>query len=167
MHAAIRGRAMVFPDPDISAKRPLSEQANGKPTSVVSQANHSQHPAPSSVAKPATVRSQAHTHGKAGDGDGSATPTPSRPQTPIELNVEEERMVRDTLTARTPRTSLHGASILEADIVHSHFHDMDLCVLLQQEADPTVHDVVKKALRKAIRQRIKKLGMQYDHEVRF
>jgi hypothetical protein len=31
--------------------------------------------------------------------------------------------------------------------------------------DNTTHEVVKKALRKALRQRVKKLGMKFDQEV--
>ena len=76
------------------------------------------------------------------------------------------RIVDDALAAaRTPRTSYYAAS-LEPEAT-SHFHDMELCVLLHQENDPSQHEIVKKALRKAVRQRIKKLGMKYDHEVRF
>jgi betaine lipid synthase len=66
------------------------------------------------------------------------------------------------LASRTPRTSNYAGSILEPDVSSSRFHNMDLCILLQQENDPTVHEVVKKALRKAIHQRMKKLGMKYD-----
>jgi hypothetical protein len=32
--------------------------------------------------------------------------------------------------------------------------------------DNTTHEVVKKVLQKALRQRIKKLGMKYDQDVR-
>jgi hypothetical protein len=71
-------------------------------------------------------------------------------------------MVNDAL-GRTPRTSFYEAS-LEPEAT-SHFHDMELCVLLHKENDPNEHDFIKKALRKAVRQRIKKLGMKYDHEV--
>ena len=71
-------------------------------------------------------------------------------------------MVNDAL-GRTPRTSFYE-SPLEPETT-SHFHDMELCVLLHKENDPGEHDFIKKALRKAVRQRIKKLGMKYDHEV--
>ena len=97
--------------------------------------------------------------------DVDATPTPSRPHSPAELNQEEERIVQDTLAARTPRTSYYAGSTLEADVVNSRFHDMDLCILLHQENDPAVHEVVKRALRKAIHQRMKKLGMKHDRDV--
>lgn len=74
-------------------------------------------------------------------------------------------MVRNALTPYT-RTS-YTASALEPDVTNSHFHDMDLCILLHQVEDPLVHDVVKRALRKAIRQRVKKLGIKHDSEVTF
>lgn len=97
--------------------------------------------------------------------DGERTPTASHPHSPNEheLNQEEARIVRDALAGRTPRTSYYAAS-LEPEVAN-HYHDMELCVLLHQENDPTAHEFVKKALRKAVRQRVKKLGMKYDNEV--
>lgn len=141
LHAAIRGRA-------ISPQR-----SNGKQPSV-----HSNGKVPSAQS-PQTRGSRPLYR------DEDVTPTPSRPHSP-ELNQDEQQIVQDTLarTAHTSRTS-YAASALEPEIANSHFHDMDLCILLQQESDPTVHDVVKKAIRKAVRQRIKKLGMKYDQEV--
>lgn len=88
---------------------------------------------------------------------------PTRPLSPDVLDAEETRIVNDALAARTPRTSYYGGSLQPDDT--EHYHDMELCVLLHQETDPTQHDIVKKALRKAIRQRIKKLGMKFDQEV--
>lgn len=81
------------------------------------------------------------------------------------LDQVEARIVDAALAAATPRTS-YFAEPLEPGI-SSHYHDMELCVLLHQEGDPNVHDVVKRALRKAVVQRVKKLGMKYDHEVSF
>lgn len=101
------------------------------------------------------------------DGDDVATPTPSRPPSPsFSLNAAEEAMVAQALAARGAgdRTS-YAPSALEPDIVNSHFHDMDLCILLHQMDDLSTHEVVKKALRKAVRQRVKRLGMKYDAEV--
>jgi len=89
--------------------------------------------------------------------------TPTRPLSPDVLDPEEARIVNDALAARTPRTSYYGGS-LQADDTE-HYHDVELCLLLHQESDPKQHEIVKKALRKAIRQRIKKLGMKYDPEV--
>jgi hypothetical protein len=60
---------------------------------------------------------------------------------------------------------MYAGSALETDVGDSHFHDMDLCILLHQEGDANVHEVVKRALRKAIRQRVKRLGMKHDNEV--
>ena len=104
---------------------------------------------------------------QAGDEDGGATPTPSRPPSPsFSLNPDEEEIIAQTLAARGAgdRTS-YAPSTLEPEIVHSHFHDMDLCILLHQMDDQSTHEVVKKALRKAVRQRVKRLGMKYDAEV--
>ena len=99
--------------------------------------------------------------------DGGATPTPSRPPSPsFSLNAAEEEMVAQALASRGAgdRTS-YAPSTLEPEIVNSHFHDMDLCILLHQMDDMSTHEVVKKALRKAVRQRVKRLGMKYDAEV--
>ncbi|KAI6000566.1 hypothetical protein EDD15DRAFT_2159218 [Pisolithus albus] len=98
--------------------------------------------------------------------EGGATPTPSRPHSPtFSLDAEEQHIVAQTLAASgaANRTS-YAPSTLETEIVNSHFHDMDLCILLHQMDDPHTHEIVKKALRKAVRQRVKKLGMKYDHE---
>ncbi|KAG0693304.1 hypothetical protein DFH29DRAFT_964675 [Suillus ampliporus] len=100
------------------------------------------------------------------DGSGRVTPTPSRPHSPsFSLNQAEEELVAKALAARGAgnRTS-YAPSALEPEIVNSHFHDMDLCILLHQMDDNTTHEVVKKALRKALRQRVKKLGLKYDPE---
>lgn len=101
------------------------------------------------------------------DEDGAATPTPSRPPSPsFSLNAAEEEMVAQALAARGAgdRTS-YAPSALEPEVVNSHFHDMDLCILLHQMDDLNTHEVVKKALRKAVRQRVKRLGMKHDAEV--
>ncbi|KAG1816141.1 uncharacterized protein BJ212DRAFT_1481217 [Suillus subaureus] len=98
--------------------------------------------------------------------DGRATPTPSRPHSPsLSLNQAEEEMVAKALAecGAGNRTS-YAPSTLEPEIIDSHFHDMDLCILLHQMDDNTTHEVVKKALRKALRQRVKKLGMKYDQD---
>ena len=97
--------------------------------------------------------------------DTDVTPKQSRPPSPEEgLDAEEQQIVAETLR-RTPRHS-YAPSASEADIVDSHFHDMELCVLLHEAEDPNAHEVVKKAVRKAVRQRIQNLGMKHDNEVR-
>jgi hypothetical protein len=100
--------------------------------------------------------------------DSDVTPRPSRQPSPeLELNVEEARIVAETLGKKTPGTrTSYAPSALESEIVHSHFHDMELCVLLHEAEDPNAHEVVKRAVRKAVRQRVKKLGMKHDSEVR-
>jgi len=75
-------------------------------------------------------------------------------------------MVNELLT-RTPRTSYTvSPSILAAEVQHSHHHDEDLCVLLHAADDSAMHEIVKRAVRKAIRSRLKKLGMKGDNDVR-
>lgn len=105
-----------------------------------------------------------------GNVDPEATPTPSRPASPIQdLNAEEEKMVNDLLKrpakARTSYAlSTAAPSMLEPEIQHSHFHDMELCQLLHSLDNP-MPEPVKRAVRKAVRARVKKLGMKYDNEV--
>jgi hypothetical protein len=93
------------------------------------------------------------------------TPVQSRTQSQVdeELDEEEEEMVR-TILSRTPRTSM-APSALEPDVQNSHFHDMELCELLHSLEAPNLAEVVKKAVRKAVRARVKKLGMKSDNEV--
>jgi len=86
-----------------------------------------------------------------------------RTPSPDCLDPEEARIVADALGGVTPRTSYYDQP-LEPDVT-DHYHDTELCVLLHQEADENLHELVRKALRKAIRQRVKKLGMKYDAEV--
>ena len=98
-------------------------------------------------------------------GQEENTPVQSRTQSQVdeELDEEEEEMVR-TILSRTPRTSM-APSALEPDIHDSHFHDMELCELLHSLEAPNLPEVVKKAVRKAVRARVKKLGMKSDNEV--
>ena len=93
------------------------------------------------------------------------TPVQSRTHSQVEeeLDEEEEEMVR-TILSRTPRTSM-VLSTLEPDVQNSHFHDMELCELLHSLEAPNLPEVVKKAVRKAVRARVKKLGMKSDNEV--
>ena len=93
------------------------------------------------------------------------TPVQSRTHSQVEeeLDEEEEEMVR-TILSRTPRTSV-APSALEPDVQNSHFHDMELCELLHSLEAPNLPEVVKKAVRKAVRARVRKLGMKSDNEV--
>jgi hypothetical protein len=93
---------------------------------------------------------------------GDATPT--RARSPDVLTQAEEKVVREYL-ARTPNRTSYAPSTLEPDVQNSNYHDMELCVLLHALDDPVQHEVTKKALRKAVRQRVKRLGMKYDNAV--
>lgn len=101
--------------------------------------------------------------------DADVTPTQSRPASPIQdLNAEEQRLVNDFLSrpagTRTSYTQSMAPSMLEPEIQNSHFHDAELCQLLHA-LDQSMAEPVKKAVRKAVRARVKKLGMKYDNEV--
>lgn len=76
-------------------------------------------------------------------------------------------MVHSALMAQnqTPRTSYYDQSVNQE--LTGHFHDDELCQLLRHESDGSQPEVIRKALRKAIRQRVKRLGIKYDTEVRF
>ncbi|KAJ6499319.1 hypothetical protein C8R45DRAFT_981967 [Mycena sanguinolenta] len=159
LHAAVRGRAVALDA--INQHAPSQPSRSAAPSAVPSKAPSA---APSAAARShQTAQSQ---QGKTPSIAHSYKPISIAEQdgAGMELDQEEARIVRDALAGRTPRTSHYTPSALGSDIVNSHFHDMDLCVLLQQESDPNVHEVVKKALRKAIRQRVKRLGMKYDNE---
>lgn len=79
-------------------------------------------------------------------------------------------MVNNVLTRPHPRSrtsyalSTVAPSALEPEVQNSHFHDMELCQLLNA-LDQPMGEPVKKAVRKAVRARVKKLGMKYDNEV--
>jgi hypothetical protein len=169
MHAAVRGRAFI-PETIEEKSQSRSSALGGAPSSPRKSTKEpsvaSRSRAKSEVSKvsskapsiaPSTIPNR----------PGSVTPTgPARPLTPTELSKEEENILKDTLSRKrpptqTPRTS-YAPSVLEPEVVHSHFHDDDLCELLRQESDPTVSEVVKRVIRKAIRSRVKKLGMKYD-----
>jgi hypothetical protein len=93
-----------------------------------------------------------------------ATPH-TRTGSPDLLDDEEQRIVDEALM-RTPRTSYTVApSALAAEVQRSHYHDNELCLLLHAADDPNSHDVVRRAMRKAIKNRLKKLGLKYDNEV--
>ncbi|RDB16930.1 hypothetical protein Hypma_002398 [Hypsizygus marmoreus] len=172
LHAAVRGRALVIPEEDEKAASVVPSNRSKAPSQVSkapSQANgangaHSKAlSSRASQKQPSIVESRhtvthAHPH-EHEPVDGDATP---RGPSPNELDQEEARIVRDALAGRTPRTSYYAASLKPEEA--NHFHDMELCVLLHQESDPNAHEFVKKALRKAVRQRVKKLGMKYDNE---
>lgn len=91
---------------------------------------------------------------------------PMRPQSPDGLNEDEQNLVDELLLVRTPRTSYTVTpSALAAEVHNSSFHDEDLCILLHAADDDSIHDVVKKAVRKAIRGRVRKLGVKYEAAV--
>lgn len=166
LHAALRGRALAIPEEDEKQTQSRHSRAGSVVQSIAQSAARSQRSkAPSAVngktashisaAKQPSIVSSKQTR------DGDATP---RPRSPNELDQEEARIVQEALAGQTPRTSYYAASTLDPEVAN-HYHDMELCLLLHQESESGVHEVVKRALRKAVRQRVKKLGMKYDTEV--
>lgn len=154
MYAAARNRALVIPEEDEKAPSVRSKLPSIVPSQVSkapSQTN-GQEPSQLSIRQP-SLMSPTLDKGK----DRERSPSPEG------LDPQEAQIVAEALAGRTPRTSYYAEQPLEPDVTN-HFHDAELCVLLHQEADETLHDYVKKALRKAIRQRVKKLGMKYDAE---
>jgi hypothetical protein len=82
-----------------------------------------------------------------------------------DLNAEEQQIVNNALASASPHTSHYTPSTLEPEAAHTPYHDQELCALFGQLSDPRTSEFVKKALRKAIRQRVKKLGLKHDNEV--
>lgn len=95
------------------------------------------------------------------------TPTPSRAVSPQAERRHRSMTEKEALELlKTPRTSYTVTPTdLAAEVQKSHFHDEDLCVLLHVADDPTVHDVVRRAVRKAVRSRVKKLGFDTEAQV--
>ncbi|KAF8629121.1 hypothetical protein AX17_005707 [Amanita inopinata Kibby_2008] len=169
VHAAVRGRAMPILEAD---EHQLSEAPSARQSKAPSASPSHVRPAPSQVnktaslasaAKPASMSGSKHSRASKIDRDSNVTPTPARPHSPSDLDQEQARIVRDALANKTPRTSYYASTALEPGVT-DHYHDLELCILLQQERDANQHDYVKRALRKAIKQRIKRLGMKYDNE---
>jgi hypothetical protein len=97
------------------------------------------------------------------DRENDRTPRAMSPDAGM-MTMAEEQVITDLLS-RTPNRTSYAPSTLEPNIENSHYHDMEMCVLLHALDDPNQHEVAKKALRKAVRQRVKRLGMKYDHDV--
>ncbi|KAJ3896248.1 hypothetical protein GG344DRAFT_36908, partial [Lentinula edodes] len=161
--AATRGRAIVIPEEEEPTK------ASSLPSIAPSKQPSMAPSKPSSIApskQPSVAPSQQGRSSRNRDVD--ATPTPSRPHTPDmdELNQEEARIVEQALASavRTPRTSYYTPSVLDAEVQQSSFHDNELCILLHQLKAPQTHDLVRKVVLKAVKQRMKKLSMNYDNE---
>ena len=161
LNAAVRGRALAIPEEPEKEHSVASNSPSKIPSRQSKVLSYVEEGKPLSKSSEMKQPSAAASHTSQRDHD--LTPTPSRPRSPEGLDDEEARIVNDALAAQTPRTSVYAAP-LEPEVAN-HFHDMELCILLHKENDPAQHEIVKKALRKAVRQRVKKLGMKYDNEV--
>lgn len=95
------------------------------------------------------------------------TPTPSEAGIIDRVPDMSERELLEVL--KTPRTSYTvSPSVLADEVQRSHYHDEDLCILLHAAEDPSQHDVIRKAVRKAAKMRIRRLEeeVRYDQEMR-
>jgi hypothetical protein len=170
-YAAVRGRAL--PILEVDERQPTeatpSLRHSKAPSAVPSRASHvpsqaDKPPTQVSASKAPSMEPSMRSQGSKIDKESNATPLPPRPQSPLDLDQEEAKIVRDALASKTPRTSYYASTALDPDATN-HYHDFELCILLHQESEPTQHEFVKRALRKAVKQRVKKLGMKYDNEV--
>ncbi|KAG9086421.1 hypothetical protein FRC06_003094 [Ceratobasidium sp. 370] len=94
---------------------------------------------------------------------GDATPTPSEGGIIDRVPDMSERELLEVL--KTPRTSYTvSPSVLAEEVQRSHYHDEDLCILLHAAEDPNQHEVIRKAVRKAAKMRIKRLGIEEDRQ---
>ncbi|KAF8658320.1 hypothetical protein AX16_002088 [Volvariella volvacea WC 439] len=170
VHAAARGRALPITEEEKQAsevapetpKAPsIAPSARSKAQSVALSAVDKVPSKAPSAAKAPSVASSRYTTRTQHTEREERTP---RPASPNELNPEEAKIVHRALAADlTPRTSYYEPSAVDMDVANA-FHDQELCILLHKESDPHETEVVKKAMRKAIKQRIKRLGMKYDNE---
>jgi hypothetical protein len=85
----------------------------------------------------------------------------NKPSHDVITEIDLTRTPRSTYTAFTTTPS-----VLAGEVVASHFHDEELCILLHAADNEATHDVVKKVLRKGVRERVKKLGLDHQREVR-
>jgi hypothetical protein len=118
---------------------------------------------------------RAHQHSHSGGGyapendyrysrqNDDTTPTPSEGGFIDRVPDMSERELLEVL--KTPRTSYTvSPSVLADEVERSHYHDEDLCILLHAAEDPNQHEVIRKAVRKAAKVRIKRLAI--DEAVR-
>ncbi|CAE6417026.1 unnamed protein product [Rhizoctonia solani] len=90
---------------------------------------------------------------------GDSTPTPSESGFIDRVPEMSERELLEVL--KTPRTSYTvSPSVLAEEVSRTHYHDEDLCILLHAAEDPSQHEVIRKAVRKAAKMRIKRLGIE-------
>ncbi|KAG8681585.1 hypothetical protein FRC08_015539, partial [Ceratobasidium sp. 394] len=94
---------------------------------------------------------------------GEATPTPSEGGIIDRVPDMSERELLEVL--KTPRTSYTvSPSVLAEEVNRTHYHDEDLCILLHAAEDPNQHEVIRKAVRKAAKMRIKRLGIEDERQ---
>ncbi|KAJ7783164.1 hypothetical protein B0H16DRAFT_1447328 [Mycena metata] len=155
LHAAVRGRALVLPDPSIPPSP--SSQHSRAPSAVPSVAARSQAQSRTGKAPSAAQSHKTASIAEQGGAEQGEAATP-RPRSPLGLESRgsSDRSGRSRVVAYASYFPLYRFS--------SRIRCCKLAFPLTWTCDPSVHEVVKKALRKAIRQRVKRLGMKHDNE---
>ena len=159
-----------------SGRIPPAKTHSQAPTSVISShvpsvdaskmmRNQTMSPTHSHANRTRDMRSPSNKYSSAKYGKGDTIPTDSRAYSPDpdDLDDRETEIVKNYLQSRTPgnRSSM-APTVQTADLKHSHFHDQELCILLHAADNDMEHDVVKKAILKAAKARVKALGMKHD-----
>lgn len=164
MYAAARGRALHIPDTIPEPASSAAGTANVIPPTPISPPPKSQ--AARSQLSQVKAPSQ-KTHSVVSEKQRSvmsdATPRQASVDGEEPLNAEENRIVQEAIAAITPRSSIYSHSTLGPEATNP-YHDMELCMLLHH-LDTEAPEVVKKALKKAVKQRVKRLGLKNDNEV--
>ncbi|CAE6529205.1 unnamed protein product [Rhizoctonia solani] len=100
-----------------------------------------------------------HNHSHSHHSHGDSTPTPSESGFIDRVPEMSERELLEVL--KTPRTSYTvSPSVLAEEVSRTHYHDEDLCILLHAAEDPNQHEVIRKAVRKAAKTRLKRLAIE-------
>ncbi|KAG8967104.1 hypothetical protein FRC03_010745 [Tulasnella sp. 419] len=155
------------PSPSSATQRPRAASPLGpaqRVSKVPSEASFREGAASPTRSHRSQSRRQSRELGNFEDDNGALTPRARSPNPPPARKELTEQEALELL--RSPRSVFTvSPSDLAAEVHDSNFHDEDLCILLHVADDPSVHDVVRKAVRKAVRSRIKRLGL--DSEAQF
>jgi hypothetical protein len=125
-------------------------------------------PVDDSSRAPSRAKSPLRHQSQPGEGEDDPAGNSQEEQDQVTPLANAKEITEIDLT-RTPRTSYTAftatPSILAGEVNSSHFHDEELCILLHAADNEYTHDVVKKVLRKGVRDRVRKLGLDHQKEV--
>ncbi len=82
----------------------------------------------------------------------------------LPARIHEITEIDLTRTPRSAFTALTTPSALAGEVNASHFHDEELCILLHAADNENTHEIVRKVLRKGVRERVRKLGLDHQRE---